>query len=426
MIADSELIIRDAKVTKVGFGIDLLLRALYQVQIRGREHFTRSPSTIIVSNHRRDSDGPIIASALVNRCGFDFKGVQPFIVAREDLFRKGFLWEYLTTWPPWMREFLSPINLQKVMHRLQVYPMRRIPERNLGETLADVADFLGDLPLAQVLKPRWVEQFKSLSPPTCRPTLSVKQVLARRFRRLLSVRRGLFKLTLPCFLALKPYERQMIDDQLKHFTDILESGRILQFEPEGTTSPNGSFQRFRGGLHLLLSRTRAPVRVLPIGLTYDFMTTGRQTIFLNMGPELTDLQALSRKQVDQKVSTAILNEHTITTSHLASQFLATVRRRGHFFTFAELLDHVGRAAERCVADGIYVDPRLLVNSQLTRRVRRYLQFALHTGMIAGRGRLFYSTGQDGQPAQAGLTDPEATITYITNELESFSMGGAPA
>lgn len=430
--SDSGVMVRGACLTQLGWLIDVALNHLYHINVRGREHFSHSPSTLVVSNHRRDTDGPLLASVLINRSGFSADGVIPYIVAREDLLRKGFLRDYLHRPPPWMRELLSPVDLAGVMRRLQVLPIRRIPERSLGEVLEDVVAIFGDLPLDRVLKTAWVGRFEEIAPPRKRAALSVLRVLSCRYRPLLRLRYGLTKLTPSFFRAIKPYEKAIIVEQLQRIVHLLDDGHTVQLQPEGTVSREGGMLRIRNGLHLLLSQAHAPVRVLPIGITYDFMTTGRQHTFINIGPELTDLQGLARKAVNTRVSTAILAQSTVTASHLAGRFLAAVYHRGSGFTADELIDRVGCEAYRYRAAGAHVDPRLLDDVSLTKRMRHFIGFGLHAGLIVRRRNLFFCPGKVTNPAAADHCEANEAIGYVANEWSSFKKvwskvaGGFPA
>jgi len=405
----------------LGIILDLGCRARYQITARGLENFTRSPSTLVVFNHRRDADTPIIGNILFGRRGLFARDVTPIFVAREDLFRRGFLASYLQDWPPLLRKPFSLLSLRPFLWALQAYPLRRIAERTLGEVLEDVLRIFGNLSLDQVLKPDWVEQFERLARDGEHP-LHVKQVLRGRYQPLLRQGYGLTKLTRERFRALKPFERATIESQLQLFVEFLEQGKTLQLAPEGAVSRDGRFARIRAGLHVLLNRPRTLVRVLPVGITYDFMTTGRQWVFVNVGQEMTDLRGLKPSEASARVMEAILAQSTITASQLASQYLRSVQSRGgDRVSEEELLEYVSREAHKWAEAGLYVDPRLLSAQECEERVLTYLEYCLRSGELVPDGRACYRASRWTQQAPASWAAPGGAINYVNNELTSLAI-----
>jgi 1-acyl-sn-glycerol-3-phosphate acyltransferase len=271
------------------------IRAQFHVEVHGLEHFTGSPSTLVVSNHRRDADGPIIGTGLLRWMDDMDTGAAPWFVAREDLFRRGFLRHYLTDWPSPVRALLGGLSLRPVLQMLHLCPIRRIRERTLGEVLEDIPTVLGDLSLAEVLRPCVLARFRRQTPSGSR-LQRVSDALQPRYRSLLRQQYGLMKLTRACFRRLRPHEEAVIGRQLNRFVDLLEEGAVMLLEPEGAISVDGSLGRLRLGLHILLNRPRVPVRVLPVGIVYDFMTRERPWVFVHIGREIPDLGGLSRRE----------------------------------------------------------------------------------------------------------------------------------
>ncbi|MEJ2687026.1 MAG: 1-acyl-sn-glycerol-3-phosphate acyltransferase [Gammaproteobacteria bacterium] len=364
------------------------VRCLYRVKVTGLENFSRAPSTLIVANHRDDADGPIISSVLVGKRDLTQPGVLPHFVAREDLCRHAFLRAYLERWPWFLRGMLGMVDVRPLVAALQAHPMRRIRERAIGEVLEDVLDVFGDMPLAQVLKPRWVRRFQALNGGK---PLSVAQALGRRYRRLYYERGGLSVLTLDRYRAIKPYQRAAIQRQLETFVGLLEAGELVQLAPEGVISPDGTFARPRGALHALLNMSRAPVRLLPVSITYDYMTTGRPRVFVNVGSEQTQMRGLSRRETDRRVMELIVSGATVTVTHLASDCLHTMQARGRSaFSAEQLCAEVGAAAKRFASMGHRVDAGLLDESTRWRRVGDYLDYCVRDGMLAVDGQDRYS------------------------------------
>lgn len=419
--ANADASLRRLAVRTVAVAIDAGIRSLYRIRVRGLEHFSQAPSTLVVTNHQRDADGPIIASALFDRHGLEVRGVLPYFVAREDLFRRGFLGDYLTNWPPLLREPLLRLSLRSFLLLMQAHPMRRIPERSIGEVLEDALAAFGDLPLTDVLQSRWVRRFQSLAGAEGGP-LHISDVLKRRrYRKLLAQGRGLSRLTRQRLHALEPYERAVIDAQLQRFAELLEQGETVLLAPEGTISPDGHFHPVRNALPILVNRPRVPTRVLPIGITHDFMAGGRTHVFVNVGPEITDLWGRSRKEICARVTRAILSQSTVTATQLASSFLIGLRSRGEAIVeVPELRDYVARKAERFSAAGAYVDPRLLESSALAARMERYIDYCLRLGSLEPCSDRRYRLHDVEGRRPLGWMNRERPIRYAGNELASVA------
>lgn len=397
---------------------DIAIRRLYRIEVRGLENFTQAPSTLVVSNHRRDSDGPIIASVLLQRDRLHFHGTMPHFVAREDLFRRGFLREYLDRWPRPARTALSGLDLSGFLQTMQAAPMRRVPERTLLEVLEEVLKVFGNLPLKDVLKPSWVREFERIGGRPGHRPLRIRDVLGWRYDALLSRRHGLSKLTLARFRALVPYERAIIESQLQFFTSLLEEGKTLLLEPEGAVSVDGRFARLRAGLHALLNRPSTVPRVLPVGITYDSITEDPKRVLVNVGPEMRNLRGLSRKETDERVAAAIQAQLSITCSQLASDLLFQLRSCGDStVTESEIDTYVRNQARRYASAGSPVDPRLLSDAQRPKRVRQYIRHCLRRRILVHR-KPGYGLAADPQPPPSAADD---IISYMHNELST--LGG---
>ncbi len=405
----------------LGLVVYAACRAKYRVEAEGLANYTCSPATVVVFNHRRDADAPIIANLLFKRhptLGLE----RPLaFMGREDMFRTGFLTRYLEAWPWPLRALFSPLNLRSVLRLLRIYPMRRIAERSLGEVLETVLAVVGDVPLEQVLKSEWTQAFERIAGVE-RQALTVRYALRNRFRALLWQSHGLTKLSPRAFRAIETHERAVIEGQLRFFVDILNQGGTVVMAPEGAVSEDGRLARFRTGLHVLLARSHAPVRVLPVGITYDFTTSGRQRVFVNVGSEILGLEELKPRQMSLRVTQALLQQVTITASQLASVLLTAKRSSADAYVSAEELGaHVAAEAGRWREAGLHVDPRLLSASGLRQRVGEYVQYCLRAGILrASDGGRYLVSKCDLSPHPSWL-DSLGAIDYCVNELASLAQ-----
>ena len=74
---------------------DLSVLALYRKEEMLPEGFSLDPGTLVVSNHQRDSDVPILTTVICRREGLNIRFPLPFYATREDIFLPGFLRDLL-------------------------------------------------------------------------------------------------------------------------------------------------------------------------------------------------------------------------------------------------------------------------------------------------------------------------------------------
>lgn len=403
----------------LGASIDTAMRWCCRVEVYGAEYLRYAPGALVVSNHRRDTDGPIVGGILLQRSGLRLHGVRPFFVAREDLFRRGFLLQYLEGWPRPLRRVLGALALGPVLRSIQLLPMRRIRERNLLEVLEDVLEVLGDRPLDQVLRPEGVLRLARHT--TCPPhELTVRRALQAQ-GALLYERHAFRRLNLEALRALTPFERRMIDTQLGAFVTLLEKGATVLLEPEGTISMDGSFMRPRRALHTLLNGPARPPHLLPVALSYDFMTARRARVLVRFGSPRTDLAGLERRKTDDRVKEAVLKQCMVTASQLTGRYLRDSLRGGvDTLTTTALEAYIKTIATRCQRTGVPVDPVLVDGRRRRRRVRECLLFCRRRGIVtpAGDGVWRVDGRLGGVPPSRFHAD--GIIGYLNNEVESIA------
>src|SRR5699024_331978 len=120
----------------------IIMRLFYPCIVSGREHYSAAPATLVVSNHRRDIDGPLLGAVLLRRRGLCPQPPLPHFIAREDLFEKGFLAHYLPRWPRPLRALLAHINLGSFLQRCGAHPLQRTHEQSLAQVLREL--YAGD------------------------------------------------------------------------------------------------------------------------------------------------------------------------------------------------------------------------------------------------------------------------------------------
>jgi len=389
---------------------DRIVRSLFTIEESGLPEAVPRPC-LIVANHRRDADIPILGVFLGRRRGVEITGVLPHFVAREDLFEDGFLWHYWRS--PWLLgpRLVSPfIPLRRIMNVFKAHPIHRIPEQSLAIVLNDVRRYLGDRRLGAVLNRFWAPRLAAAGADLDRP---ISWLLEReaQFEHLVGGGWGHRRLNLETFRAFKPVERARIDAHLAVFAGELAAGEAVMVAPEGANSPDGHFQRPRAGPWRLASGAGPDLPVLPVAVAYD-PTVGRRTrVFVHAEEPFRAGDYPGRRAFDSAVARGILAATTVTGSHLAAHYVlragsgAAVTPDGLRRFAASLGRDLEGAGRRVAADA-------------AERAEERLRWFERGGLLWRRGAGFVRTDQPESPA--GWEDRAALAAFLRNELASVA------
>lgn len=298
-------------------GFDRIVRGLFRIEESGLPGRVPAPC-LIVANHRRDADIPILGAFLGRARARRITGVLPHFVAREDLFDRGFLWNYWRS--PWLMlpRLVSPaIPLARILEVFKAHPIHRIPEQSLEIVLRDFRHYLDDERLDAVVNRRWLERLRAAGVETDQP-IGWLLKRAHRFEFLIGGGWGHRRLSLSAFRRFKPVERERIAAHLAVFEQALARGEAVMLAPEGANSPDGHFQRPRAGAWRMARSAGAGLPVLPVGLSYDPGIGRRTRVFVHAASPFMADDYPDRRHFDEAVAVGILRATTVTGSHLVA------------------------------------------------------------------------------------------------------------
>lgn len=393
----------------IELGFDLSVRAAYRKEHLWPDNYCLEPGMVIVANHQRDSDVPIFTTSLCQRHGPRFRWPLPFFAAREDLFRPGFLAEYFPAWTP-LPQLLGLIRLSGFFHAARAWPMRRIREFGLGETVdALLAAGQQDADPAALFNARGRRELAAI----CGALPSrLGELNRRRLRRPSSW--GLRRLGRQTFRQLTPAFRATIASQLQGFAKLLDEGRMLFFSPEGLTSLDGRFGRVRTGVHTVYRLATRPPPLLPLALSYDALAAGRLRAVIRVGEPLRGLDAAAPAAFAAALRRAILRLYIVTPSHLIAHFLTG---GPPYFSSDEFVAWLKRAHAAVAAAGLTPDPLFARRSINTLAAER-LRWLARKRLIA-RARVGWRNvwPRDSAP---GWQKPQNVVRYLANALDDLA------
>jgi hypothetical protein len=164
--------------------------------------------------------------------------------------------------------------------------------------------------------------------------------------------------------------------------------------------------------------------VIPVAIIYDFMTTKRLRMFVEVAPPIPDVTHLTRAQLDLSLQRAWRRGMRFTCTQLASGFLVKTAETEptSSFTLDGLVQAIMQQAAALDREGRLIDNRLLLPRQAWKLGGKYLKFAERHRLIQHDDNgswTILDTRQaiDVRPGDIGY--PVAPLTYAWNELQDM-------
>jgi hypothetical protein len=302
---------------------------------------------------------------------------------RADSFEPGFI-ARIVTGPHWFQRLIRPLAVGPILRGLGVYPLVDYSQRP-GETwLREFLRVEGDATAGETLSPWMIQTLADAvnEDAGAIARLPLSAVLAWRFHAPLQPRVG------PDFFqgdARRRAERRVVETakvQLAALSAWLRPRGALYGAPEGRLSPTGHLSPITAGLHRILREAPAETRIVPIMIVYDFMTTRRKRIFVDLAPSIERAPGLPPRELDEALRRSWMRMARFTSTQLGAAFLIRRAQAGaEPFSLGEFSGALSREAHVLVEAGRHVDRRLLAKRSLRRRARGFLAFAAERGYI---------------------------------------------
>ncbi|MFP4223273.1 MAG: hypothetical protein ACLFVN_04280 [Phycisphaeraceae bacterium] len=339
-----------------------IARSRFRVRASGLEHFTNRPATIFVSSHKSDWDLAVLCPTIYRaRRGRGPVGRTAFAAA-EPMFQPGYLASYVLGGRRPLCRLLHPLDLERVLFAMRAYPVPASSRRQLRAHLRTAASDWGDPPLGELLR----EPAELL--PGSDPDESAGQALRYRHRPALDHQRGFSIFTDPWRRNLRAHHLAHIEHCLERFRELLRRGDDLFLAPEGRLNATGRPAGVRAGLARLALGLGREVTLLPVNITYDWLTTGRPGAFLRAGPELRGVDRWTRDELEERVTAAIARQTTVTLGQIVTELVSP----NELVDSPALRDRALVRARELAQRGVAVDPDLLDPARGRHRWRRLI------------------------------------------------------
>jgi len=343
---------------------------------------------------------------------------------RSDAFSTGYL-AHLLPHPEWLSHLLHPISIGPILRGLGAHPLEHLHIRPVEEWVRELLQIEGDVRAGDVLAPNLIQDLAATTKEQLQQIeeRQLSTLLSWRYHRILCRYCGAEVFIGPARRRAELRVLRTVKGQLTDLAACLWQGASLYGAPEGRLSPNGSLSPITAVLHRILRTGPPDTRIVPIYINYDFMTTKRMHIFIDLAPAIEYAPNLHPQELDARLHKAWLQSAHFTCTQLASGFLLQANRTGNLsFTLDDLARLLELLAKALVAEGRHVDPRLLRSRDARRLATGYLAYAEYHGLVR---RIKYHTWLPTiseavihvGPGKVGYD--QMPLTYAWNDLQGM-------
>jgi hypothetical protein len=157
-----------------------------------------------------------------------------------------------------------------------------------------------------------------------------------------------------------------------------------------------------------------------MNISYDFMTTGRMKVFLNIGREIPDMKELSKAELELRVKDSLLKLAVVTMSQIGSYSLYREAAQGNDILIEEnWQQQLVNLAQKTEEVGLGVDRALLNERFLRKNIKSFVNYCLRKGQLAevSPGRLRINREIILNNSSAGYS--QNPVHYCHNEFSSL-------
>lgn len=402
----------------------IVMRLLWDVEIHGLEHAKSDHPIYFAMLHKRDLDPLIEAPTILARHKWRSLAEDVHFALRGDAFLPGFL-GIVVRRPRWLARFLRLLSLGTILRALGFRPLENLYVLPTETWIREWLAAQGDAHAGEVFTLAFLAQIaaingEELSSLQARP---LSHLLTWHYHNALQPWS-----TASIFTeAARPLARREALKKLKQELDELAlwlaRGKSLWGAPEGQLSGNGAMRSITSIPYRLLQKSPSETVVIPISISYDFMTTRRRRAFVNLAPAIEQALSLSAQVLETRLHSAWRLSTYFTCTQLASGFLVQkLNATTPVFALDDLVAHLHDQAIQLVRSGRCVDRRLLSPRKVRKLAKRFLGYLRRHHMVKSVEPQMWvpaitDLSMEVRPGDVGYRD--APLAYAWNELQDL-------
>ena len=317
------------------------VKVFHGVEVHGLQNDRGERPAYFAMCHRRDLDPMVEIPIVLGHRGWRALASDVRFAMRSDAFSRGFLAQIVMQ-PRWFARFVRVIPLEAILRGLGVFPLENVSIRPAEVWIRDAIAIAGDIDVEDALTPAFLRQVMERNDEGNGPVDRAErgQVKGQRLSDLLSWR---YQQPLQDWqsvdIFLEPLRGQMkrfvlakMRQELVNIAKHVQRGGSLWGAPEGRLSPDGNVGTVTAAAHRFVHDCPPTLCIVPISISYDFMTNRRTRIFVDVAPIIEHAPVLAQSALDQQLRRAWLSHMRFTCTSLATRFLVQASRTDRWYS----------------------------------------------------------------------------------------------
>ncbi|HLX39189.1 MAG TPA: hypothetical protein VKR42_01595, partial [Ktedonobacteraceae bacterium] len=327
--------------------------------------------------------------------------------------------------PRWFARFVRLIPLTAILEGLGVFPLENVHMRPAEVWLRDALKEVGDEVVEDALTPAFLQQVVKYPDEHGGQAIGqhLSHLLSWRYQQRLQDWQSVDIFREPLRGQMKRFVMAETRQELADIARYIHDGGSLWGAPEGRVSPDGTVGAVTAAAHRFVRDCPTTLCVVPIAISYDFMTIRRSGIFVDVAPVIEHAPLLAQPVLDKQLRDAWLLHMCFTCTLLATGFLVQASRTGSLvFTLDDMARSVEQQAQVLMDEGRLVDTRLLHSHTARKLAMNYLQYAERQHLVKRTGRTSWiptigSLTIEVRPGEYGYR--QNPLAYAWNELQEL-------
>lgn len=416
----------------------IAVNVFHRVEVRGLQNDKGMHPTYFAMCHRRDLDPMVEIPVVLRHRGWRALIGDVRFAMRSDAFSQGFLARIVPR-PRWFARVVRLIPLAAILRGLGVLPLENVHMRPAEVWIRDALAVAGDVEIEDALTSTFLRQVVKYGSEHGRQNGQAKRqclsyLLSWRYQQSLQAWQSVDIFREPLRGQMKHFVMAEMRQELKTIARYIHDGGSVWGAPEGGISADGHIGTVVASAHRFVHDCPPSLCIVPISISYDFMTTRRAGIFVHVAPTIEHAPLLTQQVLDEQLRNAWRQHMYFTCTQLASGFVVQASRTGVLeFTMDDITRSVEQQARMLAQAGRLVDDHLLHSRSARKLVIGYTRYAKQQGLIRSNGRTSWiptmgSLTVEVRPGEYGYM--QNPLGYAWNELQELlsvpTLSASPA